>query len=163
MSIPLNFRNLVIVALVLMCVGAYIFTIKLKDKDSFEKISGKIIYLDDSYQELPHRQKDKYRYLSIDTYQYIIEIFIGKDFGDFAPKFEKIDKLNIGDSITVYYEESSKIYKTGVNRSVEFIDKGAENYYEDGNRTFYVGGFIIVVSFSLIPFGYYLKKKGKIE
>ena len=46
---------------------------------------------------------------------------------------------------------------------MEFIDKGAENYYEDGNRTFYVGGFVFVVSFSLIPIGYYLKKKGKIE
>lgn len=41
--------------------------------------------------------------LKVKGYPKTFELFIGKDFGDFSPEFEKIDDLKLGDKIDVFF------------------------------------------------------------
>ncbi|MEP6512809.1 MAG: hypothetical protein ABJA79_02995 [Parafilimonas sp.] len=54
-------------------------------REKYEKINGRIYLIDKHFNNLPIRDNEKYRYIQIDTYPYIFEVFIGKDWGDFKP------------------------------------------------------------------------------
>ena len=133
-----------------------------KDKTEFHKATGGITYIDKIYAELPNRDHGKYRYLQVENYPKIFEIFIGKDWGDFAPKYEQVDSLKTGDMISVYYDLNEIEDDPRINRLVQFIDKGNKpvfvlgSYYKTfGNVTF---------SFCVIFLGILLilKRQGRI-
>ena len=63
----------------ILLLGSGILFRGTKDKSDFEQITGIIKYLDKKYQEFPNRHQGKYRYLLIDSYPKIFEIFIGKE------------------------------------------------------------------------------------
>ena len=104
-----------------------------KAKNLFSKINGVIISLDKINDNYPGKDSSKFRYLQTDNYPKPFELFIGKDAGDFKPKFENIDNLKLGDSITVYFDESYKTQNKPVNNLVYFIDKGLEPFFIEGN------------------------------
>ncbi len=133
--------------LLFLGVSAYLRT-GLK-KEEFQKITGRITYLEKAFQQFPTRDIGKYRYIRLDNYPEVFEIFIGKDRGDFKPDFEKIDSLKVGDEITVYQDDEG-IQRRSVNSIVSFIDRGNEAMFIRGDwrRT----GAYIAIGGSLVIF-----------
>jgi hypothetical protein len=161
--LPFTFRSIIFVSFLISLSGIYILSIRLKDRSDFSLTTGRIVYYSNNLKEPSTERTGKLRYLAVDSYPFVMELFIGKDIGDFSPMYENIDSLQIGDLVSIYYEDNPKIRNKRINYSVQFIDKGSINYYERGNKTIYLGSFIIVCSLSIVGIGYYLKRKGKIE
>ncbi|WP_256010323.1 hypothetical protein [Desertivirga xinjiangensis] len=126
------------------------------------KASGAIRYINKTYQDLPNRDFGKYRYLQIEGFPETIELFIGKESGDFKPDLEKIDELKVGEEVTVYYSDGINSENDGIQRLVQYIDRGREPVFKKGSwdKTL---GFIVAASGGLILVGLFvLRKFGKI-
>jgi hypothetical protein len=131
-----------------------------KEKNEFHCLAGTITAIEKSYQELPIRHQGKYRYLTLDKYQKVFEIFIGKDPGDFKPALEKIDELKIGDNILVYFDEDPS--DTRINRLIQFIDKDSSPYYTRGSHDKMFGYILIATGLMIGILLLVLKDTGKI-
>lgn len=149
-------------AITIIILGSFVLVRGIKEKSDFHRISGRITYLGKVYEELPNRDKGKYRYLLIDTYPKMFELFIGKDYGDFKPKYERIDSLKLGDDILVYYDVNSKETDIRLNRLVQFIDKEDKPYFIRGSKDRNFGFFLIGIGILLGGIIFYLNKTGKI-
>lgn len=133
-----------------------------KDKNEFHQAAGSVTYLGKTYQELPLRHAGKYRYLQIDAYPKVFEIFIGNESGDFKPHFEQIDRLKAGDHIVVYYDETAAADDDRINRLVQFIDTDRQPYYIRGSWDKYLGYFLMGAGAALGLGLLYLRSRGKI-
>ena len=133
-----------------------------KDKSEFKKVSGNVVYLDKTFQELPNRHQGKYRYLMIDNYPKAFELFIGKDPGDFKPDYENIDSLEVGDEITIFYDETNRETDPRINRLLQFIDKQNQSYYIRGRHDKFLGYLGTIAGFFIGVWIIYLKRKGTI-
>ena len=156
------FKASIVGVIIILVLGSSILIRGTKEKTEFQNIKGKITYLDKSYEELPNRNQGKFRYLAIENYPKVFELFVGKDFGDFKPQYEQIDDLRIGDNIVVYFDENSKETDVRLNRLIQFIDKDELPYYIRGTKDKTYGYFIIIVGILLGGLVFYLKKNGKI-
>jgi hypothetical protein len=134
-----------------------------KEKSDFHQMKRKITYLEKTFEKFPPRNPGKYRYILIENYPKAIELFVGKDFGDFKPKFERIDDLKIGDTIKIYFDENKTETDDRINRLVQFIDKNNEPYFVRSNADSYLGYFVLGIGILLGLFLFYLKKIGKIK
>ena len=103
----------------------------------FEHVEGTVINFEKS-------KNNKTRYITIEGYPKTFSIFIGKDTGDFSPKFEILDSLQAGDLITVYHEDTplQKNKDPKLDKGVQFIQKGQKLYYERGNKDKYLAYFL---------------------
>ena len=146
----------------ILILGSGILFRGTKDKSDFKQITGIVKYLDKNYQEFPNRHQGKYRYLSLDNYPKTFEIFIGKDPGDFKPKFENIDALRLGDEITVTYDETNRETDPRINRLLQYIDKQDQTFYIRGSRDKVFGYFCIMSGVIIGIWIVYLKRKGTI-
>jgi hypothetical protein len=133
-----------------------------KEKKEFYKIAGRITYLGKTYQEFPTRHAGKYRYLQIDTYPKVFEVFIGNESGDFKPDFEQIDQLKAGDPLLIYYDEFSGEDDPRINRLAQYIDKDQQSYYVRGSWDKYLGYFLMGAGVAIGILLLYLRSKGKI-
>ena len=159
--LPLRFRVLVLVSIALIIWISYLIYKDSKPMSEYDNVSGTITHIAETYQDLPNRHIGKYRYITIDNHPSVIELFIGKDKGDFKPKFEKIDDLKLEDSITIYGDDlTENIY---VNRRIFFITKKNQLYFEKGGTNIFLSVGMIVLSISIFIFGYILMKKNKIK
>lgn len=104
-----------------------------KTKESFDNTTGVLQSITNSVDLYPNRDSEKFRYLQVTNYPFLFELFVGKATGDFSPKFENVDALKAGDTITVYYSEDSKVKLSGINNLVHFIDRGKEAIYINGS------------------------------
>ncbi len=149
-------------AITIIALSAFLLVRGKKEKSEFQNITGTIISLEKTFQELPLRDQGKFRYLIIDTYQKAFEIFVGKDPGDFKPEFEKIDNLRVGDKISVYYDENLKYPDARINRHLQFLDKDSSPYFIRGSQDKIFGygllAFGIIMGIILLV----LKNKGTI-
>jgi len=161
--LPLRFRVIVAIAIIIMIAMIVVMFRDSQNKEEYDKIEGQITFIDKRFNQWPVRDFGKYRYIQMDQYPYVMELFIGKEWGDFKPKFEQVDNLKIGDTITAYYYETNDITNDGINRTVKFIDKNGVSYFEAGNAQNVMGVFVIVISMLLIVYAYYLWKKNKIS
>ncbi|WP_310395177.1 hypothetical protein [Hymenobacter sp.] len=132
-----------------------------RDKEAFFHITSHITGIADSIVGEPGSYNRKLRYIRMQGYPKTFELFIGKDFSDFSPAFEQLDKLKAGDTITVYFDET-KSSNPYLNRLVQFINKGQTPYFIKGSRDIYVGYSAIVVCAGLVAYLLLLRKKGKI-
>lgn len=130
-----------------------------KPKSKFIKQTGIITYLGKTYADLPNRHHGKYRYLLFDGYPRVLELFIGKDPGDFSPNYENLDQLRLGDTITIYYDEPLNEKTEQVNRLAYFIDKGNTAYFIMGSRDKYIAYFVWGFSLLLAVVLVALKRK----
>jgi len=162
-SIPINFRGIIVVSVVITVITIVYIQSNSKEKSEYEKNTGQITYLDKQLGNLPVRNFGKHRYLKIDSYEYPFEIFVGNESGDFKPKFEQIDKLKLGDTVTIYYYQTNDIIKDGINRFVQFMDKENISYFERGNSQKTLGVVVISICALLLIGGAVLWKKKKIE
>ena len=161
--LPLRFRVILIVALCLGAFAVWKMNQDSKPKEQYEKLSGTITYIDKRLGALPNRDLGKYRYLKIDNYKYPLEIFIGKDAGDFKPKFEKIDSLKVGDAISIYHYSSDDTQNQGINRVIQFIEKNNVLYFERGDASKIIGISILALSIGLIIISLIALKMKKIK
>ncbi len=58
-----------------------------KEKNYFQSISGILVGLQNTHERFSGKDTAKYRYLEIDNYPQPFQVFIGKETGDFKPKF----------------------------------------------------------------------------
>ena len=162
-SIPINLRGIIAVSIALTAIMIVYIQLNSKEKVEYEQSTGQIIYFEKQFGNLPTRDFGKYRYLKIDSYEYPFELFVGSEAGDFKPKFEQIDKLKLGNTITVYYYQTSTVFNEGINRFVQFIDKEDLSYFERGNSSKIVGIVVISICILLLIGGVVLWKKQKIN
>ena len=162
-SVPLNLRGIIAVSVALTGLMIVYIQMNSKEKIEYEKTTGQIIYLDKQLGQLPVRDLGKYRYLEVDGYEYPFEIFVGNESGDFKPKFEKIDNLNLGDTITVFYYQTEDVQNEGINRFIQFIDKKDDSYFERGNSSKTLGAVVISICVLLTIGGLTLWKMKKIK
>jgi hypothetical protein len=123
-----------------------------KGRDYFQSISGVLVGLQNTHERFPGKDSAKYRYLEIDNYPQSFQVFIGKKAGDFKPKFENIDNLKVGDSLTVYFEETNKTNNSSVNNLAYFIDRKFEVIFIKGNAIKKLIYGMIIFSVVLILF-----------
>lgn len=162
-SILLNLRSIILVSIALIAMAVMYMNLNSKEKSDYEKRTGQITFLDKQYEQLPVRDLGKYRYLKIDSYEYPFELFIGNASGDFKPKFEQIDQLKQGDTITVFYYETESTLNEGINRFIQFIDKENSSYFERGDSSKTIGWVVISICILLIAGGVVLWRMEKIR
>lgn len=162
-SIPSNLRAILAVSIVMTAAMILYIMLNSKEKFNYENRTGQLTYLEKQLGNLPARNFGKYRYLKVDGYEYPFEVFVGSESGDFKPKFEKIDNLKIGDTVTVYYYQTENTKSEGINRFMQYIDKGHESYFERGDSSKTLGGVVISISVLLAIGGVILWKKKRIE
>jgi hypothetical protein len=126
-------------------------------------VSGKIVMLENSYLNIDERHSGKMKFIQIDTYDAVFEIFIGKDFGDFKPDLEKVSELKENDFIEIYFADNPiETQQESVNRFTQFIYKDNNAYFIKGTADRVFAITIIFLGLALIAFALFLKKKGKI-
>jgi hypothetical protein len=132
----------------IMIISVFLFVRAGKEKSAFNKLSGKITSLE--------KTNAKKRLLQVEDHTF--ELFIGKDVGDFKPKFERIDKLKPGDYITIYFDDQGD----PINNLAYFIDKGDEPFFIKGSwekgMSYFLAGLCVTIFILL----YTLKRLGKI-
>jgi hypothetical protein len=160
--LPLRFRVIVIISITLIICAFVIIQRSSKSKSEYDRITGVVTMIGKSFGDLPYRDLGKYRYIKLEGYSYPFELFIGNESGDFKPKFEKIDGLNVGDTISVYGYETSNTQEVGVNRFAQFIEKHNELYFERGSSGKTLGFVILGLSTLLVLFSFIMLKLKKI-
>ncbi|GAA0872179.1 hypothetical protein GCM10009117_13260 [Gangjinia marincola] len=139
------FYKSLIACIAIVGFGIYLSIRGSKEKTEFESVTGKIDYFDKTFQEINYRNKGNHRFIHIEDFPLVFDIFVGKEKGDFGPKFEQLDNLKIRDEITVYHADKTPLQRNRdlrFNKTVQFIDKGGEAYFIRGNKDKF-GGYIL--------------------
>ncbi len=145
----------------ILFLGVDIISRGYKEKEAFFHVTSQVTSIADSIVGQPDSRNSKQRYIRVNDYPKTFELFVGKDFSDFEPAFEQLDKVEPGDTVTVYFDET-KDSPTTVNRLVQFIDKGKTPYYIKGKKDVYVGYSAIAFCAGIVTYLLIQKKKGKI-
>lgn len=143
--------------------GIYLSIRGNKEKTDFTQVKGKIDFYDTTFDNLKKRD---HRYIHLTEHSLIFDLFIGKETGDFSPKFEQLDKLKIGDEIIIYHDDETPFQKNRdlrLNKTVQFIDMNGEPYFIRGNKDKYGGYLLSFVGIIFVFLLGTLKKLGKIR
>ena len=160
------FKKSLLACVLIVGFGIYLSIRGSKEKAEFENVTGKIDYFDKTFGEINYRNKGNHRFIHIVDFPLVFDIFVGNKPGDFGPKYEQLDKLNIGDEITVYYAEKTPLQRNQdlrFNKTVQFIDKNGQTYFIRGNKDKYGGYFFIGIGILLAITLVILKQVGKIK
>ena len=158
-----NFIKLIGAAVFSIVTGIFFMNRGVQNKDTFDKVTGEIIMLENSYLSIDERHSNKQKFFQIDNYPEVFQLFIGKDFGDFKPDLEKINELKIGDLIDVYYSNNPiQTRQESVNRFTQFIFKNNIPYFIKGTADRPLSIAMIGLGLGIFALGFYLKNKGKI-
>lgn len=152
------------IAALAVCIIITLITIQRGDKErsAFQSVSGYLVSTENVHERYTGKDTAKYRYIQIDNYPQPFQVFIGKSPGDFKPKFEKIDHLKVGDSITVYFEETNRTRNEPVNNLAYYIDKSSEVIFIKGNSIKSLLYGLVIFCFLVMIGLFILKKKRKI-
>lgn len=112
-------------------------------KNNLQKVTGSVTYIGKTFKNLPNRHHGKYRYITIENYPQVFELFVGKEKGDFAPEYEIIDSIKVSDELAIYFSEIGGENEP-VNRLARFIDKNGKKHFVYGSYDVYwgIGGMI---------------------
>jgi hypothetical protein len=142
--------------------GIFLILRGAKDKSDFIRTDGTITYLDKVYQELPFRNQGNFRYLKVDGYSKIFEIYVGNDFGEFSPKYNNLDSLKTGEQITIFYDNVSTERDQRLNQHLQKVEKGNVIFFITGQRDLILGSIFIGSAVFLFSVLFIQWKKGKI-
>ncbi|MBK9759587.1 MAG: hypothetical protein IPO90_06375 [Flavobacteriales bacterium] len=78
-------------------------------RQEFQKVTGRITYLADVSPDVKLRYNAKKRFLVVDGRPPVFELFIGMDAIDFSPDLQRIDSMQVGDTVDVYYDVRRRI------------------------------------------------------
>ena len=139
-------------------IGIYMYVRGEKPMTEFESITGPITYLADGDGSF---HNPKQRYVEIEGYDKVFEIFIGMDPGDFSPKSQKIDQLKVGDVVTVYHEDTplQRNQDPNLDKGIQYLQKDGKLYYEKGNKDKYFAYFFIPMGILIGILSYFRAKK----
>ena len=146
------------VALSIVMIGCSIYFIFLntKAKSDYEHLTGKITYLEKSFGEYPSRNMGKYRYLNINNYAHVFEIYADE-------QSSKIDSLNNGDIVTAYFYETNSTNIEGINRYLQYLEKDNIIFYKKTSFSIIIGFVLIILAAILIMMSYIFYKQNKIS
>ena len=161
MVIPIiiSVRGVILASIIVLGLGIIITVNNSKKKVEYEKSTGIIEYYDIEFQNLPTRHKGDFRYLKIDSYPYLFEIYEPNS----EPTEKSIDDLIVGDKIDIYYYETSDTRNIGLNRFAQFIDKMGQPYLVRSGFQRQLGFVIIGLSILLNIMASTFWKKGKLK
>lgn len=161
MIIPIitSVRGVIFASIIVIGIGIFVTINNSKKKEEYDKSSGTIEYYDKEFQNLPNRHQGDFRYLKIDTYPYLFEIYEPNS----EPIENKIDDLKVGDTIDVYYYETFDTRNIGLNRFIQFVDKNGQPYFVRNGFQKQLGFAIIGLSILLNIIAFVFWKKGKLK
>jgi hypothetical protein len=154
MIIPLSFRSVVTVSILLSIIFGMLMWRNSKEKKEYDHLNGKITYLDQKLGDLPYRDPGLYRYLKIDSYQYPFEIYTDE-------QSARIDSLKTGDIVDVYFYQTGDTEKIHLNRFLQFLDKDDKPYFKHRNIIIGLGIVSIAMLVILCIACYVFYKRGK--
>jgi hypothetical protein len=156
--IHISVRGVIFATAMVAILGILVIHNSSKKKNEYKKSIGKIEYLEKQFQDLPNRDFGKYRYLKIDSYPYLFEIY--------EPNSEKtkltIDDLKKGNLIDIYYYETSDTRISGLNRFAQFIDREGQPYFIRNGFQKQLGYVILVLVLLTNIMAFIFWKKGKL-
>lgn len=155
----MQFIRISVVSIAVFIAGIYLINRSSKGKSEYTKNEGNIVYFAKEYENLPNRHHGDYRYLQIDTYPYVFEIYEPNS----IPAHNHIDELKIGDKIEIYYYETSNTHDEGINRFTQFIDKENISYFIRDGFQKTMGYVVMGIGVLLGIGGLVIKKKGLLK
>jgi hypothetical protein len=159
MFIPiiLSVRGVFVTSLILIGLGISVIINSSKEKAEYEKRTGTIEYFDKTYLNYPHRSLGDYRYIKINSYNYVFEIYVPNG----EQEVEPIDNLTVGDQIDTYFYETGNTHSERINRFLQFIDKENKPYFKRGNFQKQLGYAFIGMVVLINVFTFFFWKRGK--
>ncbi len=152
--LPLRFRIIFAISAILIAFMVYVIFLNSKEKTDYQKLSGNITYLDKQFVEYPNRDLGKYRYLKLNTYPYIFEIYSDE-------QSNRIDSLKIGENVDIYYYETNNTHLSQINRFLQYLEKDNKVFFKRENSNNIAGATVIGLSILLIIVSFILYKKDK--
>jgi hypothetical protein len=146
-----------------LALAVLVYTRAGNERSEFYQTTGEVLYIGEATASLPQKDKHKHRYLQVSSHAKTFELFVGKATGDFQPQFEKLDSLQTGDTVTIYYDENPYTENDHINRLAYFIDRGKEPVFIKGSWEKKLAYFILGLCALLAALLFYLKKKGRIS
>ena len=146
--------------------GIILFLRLDKKLSDLNQIKGEVTFYSQNLPGLTNHKDNKHRFLRLDQNQFAFEFYIGKDFGDFKPKFEKLDIIAIGDSVTVYFEDKLPFQdgqKAILNKDAQYVYLDGEPIFIRGNKDKYGAYFFLITGMLLLSISGYLKYAKIIE
>jgi len=156
--IIISVRGLLLTSIIVGGLAAFVITNSSKAKEDYQMTTGKIEYLEKEYQHLPTRNIGDYRYLKIDNYPYLFEIYEPNS----LKTAQTIDNLKTGDTISIYYYETSNTELEGLNRYAQFIDRNSTPYFVRDSFQKQLGFVLIGLALLINIIGFILWKTGKL-
>lgn len=136
-------------------------------RQEFQKVSGRITYLDDVSPDVELRYDAKKRFLVVDGRPPVFELFIGMDAMDFSPDLQMIDSLNVGDTIDVYYDVRRRIGPAAGfnphNLLAYYIDQDSRPMFRMGSRYNKLAWFLIGLCAVMMAVLVIMNKNGRIR
>jgi hypothetical protein len=159
----MSFKSVLITGLMLIATTVIYIRLNSREKAFYEQVTGRIAYLDKKLDKHPGRNIGTYRYLIVEGYSYPFEIFVGNDPGDFKPEFEEIDRLNVNDTVTVFFYQTENTEEEKMNRFAQFIDKDHTTFYKRGDSQTFMGMVIVGLCIAIIIGTFFLARSGRID
>ncbi len=146
------------ISILLIGIAAFVISYNTKEKNEYIKKTGQIEYFEHTYQDLPTRHHGEYRYLKIDSYEYVFEIYVTNS----NKNSEPIDNLEVGDTIKTFFYETESTHSDQLNRYIQFVDKNDRSYFIRGNFQRNLGYVFygLIVFLNVLAFAFW--KKGKL-
>jgi hypothetical protein len=157
--IHISVRGVIFATAIVAILGILVIRNNSKAKSDYKISKGKIEFLEKKFQNLPNRDFGKFRYLKIESYPYLFEIY--------EPNSEKtkftIDDLKRGDLIDIYYYETSDTRSSGINRFAQFIDRNSEPYFIRNGFQKQLGYIILILILLINIMALIFWRKGKLN
>ena len=130
-------------------------------RNDLELVSGRIEGL--SIAEVNGTPDPLMRLIRLENYKKLFAMSVARDARHVEPKLTRIDELNAGDSISIYFDTSYGVDDRSVT-SVMFIDKGSIPYFILGHGdnkliAYFIWGIAAISIVGVLV----LKKMGKIS
>ncbi len=149
------------VGIVALVAAVYLFIRYHDDKSKFNHIQGRIEFLEKEWPGVSRRDPEKYRYLKIEGYDRIFELYVDENRAESAHSAKHIDDLLPDDAIDLYYDDNFVTADKPINALTQFVEKDGQLYFRRGNGSLIAAGFLFFGSLGLIFWGIKLVKKHK--
>jgi len=148
--------------LFIISMGLYFLFWSKKELNEFNQVTGPITLLSETHPDATGRPDPKDRYVEVGGFEKAFELYLGGDVGDFLPEFEAYSDLKLGDTITVFYNETPAFVNPGgtSDKIIVFtqqINKNGKPHYLRGDMNIYFANFFIVFGILLALFLYFYK------
>ena len=164
---PALFVKGVIALGVVLVISIFVLRRAEASRLEFQKVSGRITYLDDVSPDVELRYDAKKRFIVVDGRPPVFELFIGMDAMDFSPEMQKINSLRVGDTIDLYYDVRRRLGRAGSfnphNLLTYYIDKDGRPMFRMGRRYNSLTWFLIGLCAVTLAVLIILKKNGRIR